>query len=66
MLFLNSFCSKQDLHFIKIQPKKNQVKNGILLPKLFWLLWEKIVLVTEKNFSNSRLKAENLQKFWDH
>ena len=23
-------------------------------------------LVTEKNFWNSRLKAENLQKFWDH
>ena len=30
------------------------------------LLWERIVLVTEKNFWNSRLKAENLQKFWDH
>ena len=27
------------------------------------LLWEKIVLVIEKNFWNSRLKAENLQKF---
>ena len=30
------------------------------------LLWETIVLVIEKNFWNSRLKAENLQKFWDH
>ena len=29
-------------------------------------LWEKIVLVIEKNFWNSRLKADNLQKFWDH
>ena len=27
------------------------------------LLWEKIVLVTEKNFGNSRLKAENLKIF---
>ena len=27
------------------------------------LLWEKIVLVIEKNFFNSRLKAENLQNF---
>ena len=27
------------------------------------LLWEKNVLVTEKNFSNLRLKAENLQIF---
>ena len=29
------------------------------------LLWEKIVLVIEKNFWNSRLKAENFQSFWD-
>ena len=32
----------------------------------FDLLWEKIVLVIEKKFWNSRLKAENLQTFWDH
>ena len=30
------------------------------------LLWEKNVLVIEKNFWNPRLKAENLQQFWDH
>ena len=30
------------------------------------LLWEEIVQVVEKNFWNSRLKAEDLQKFWDH
>ena len=30
------------------------------------LLWEKIVQVIKKNFWNSRLKAENLQNFWDH
>ena len=30
------------------------------------LLWEKIDLVIEKNFWNRRLKAKNLQKFWDH
>ena len=41
-------------------------RNGILLRKLFWPMWEKIVLVIEKNFWNSRLKAENLQNFWDH
>ena len=29
------------------------------------LLWEKIVLVIENNFWNSRLKAKNLQIFWD-
>ena len=43
-----------------------QFKNGILLPKLFCLTVRKIVLVIEKNFWNSRLKAKNLQKFWDH
>ena len=40
-------------------------ENGILLPKLFWPTvrnncssdWEKLL--------NSRLKAENLQNFWD-
>jgi hypothetical protein len=42
------------------------VRNGILLPNCSDLLWEKIVLVIEKNFWNSRLKAENLQIFWDH
>ena len=41
-------------------------RNGNLLPKLFWPIWEKIVLMIEKNFWNSRLKAKNLQKFWDH
>ena len=30
------------------------------------LLWEKMVLVIEKNFWNSRLKEENLQNVWDH
>ena len=30
------------------------------------LLWEKIVLVIKNNFWNLRLKAENLQKIWDH
>ena len=30
------------------------------------LLWEKNVLVIKKKIWNSRLKAENFQKFWDH
>jgi hypothetical protein len=30
------------------------------------LLWEKIVVVIEKNFWNSRLMAENLQIIWDY
>ena len=50
-----------------IEARTNTEKNnGILLPKLFWPTVRKIVLVIEKNISNSRLKDENLQKFWDH
>ena len=30
------------------------------------LLWENIVLVIKIVFWDSRLKAQNLQKFWDH
>ena len=42
-------------------------RNGILLPTKIVLTYceKKIVLVIEKIFWNSRLKAENLQKFWD-
>ena len=51
-----------------ISSKKGmQSRNGILLPKLFWpTVRKKIVLVIEKNFWNSRLKAGNLQNSWDH
>ena len=42
------------------------IKNGILLPKLFWPTVKKIVLEIEKNFWNSRPSASNVQKFWDH
>ena len=65
----------------KMRRKIYGLRNGILFPKLSWpnwekwycvtkffsdLLWEKIVLVIVKNFWNSRLKADNFQKFWDH
>ena len=30
------------------------------------LLWEKIVLVIDKNFWILRMMAENLQNVWDH
>ena len=50
------------------------VHTDYLAEMVFWfencsyqyLLSEKIVLVIEKNFWNLRLKAENLQIFWDH
>ena len=38
-------------------------RNGICYQNCSDLLWEKIVLVMEKNFWNSWLKAENLQNF---
>ena len=52
--------------------KRNFLWLGIL-PKMVFcyqkgsaLLWEEIALVIKKNFWNLRLKAENLQNFWDH
>ena len=42
------------------------IVNGILLPRLFWTTVRKNVLLIEKNFWNSKLKAENLQTFWEH
>ena len=58
---------KKMFHLSKLKEisSKNKI-NGILLPKLLWPIVRKIVLVIEKNFWNSRLKAENLQNFWDH
>ena len=40
----------------------NYALNGILFPKLFWATVRKKMI--QKNFK--RLKAENLQKFWDY
>ena len=48
----------------KAQQKKEKCKDWSFVSKI--VLWEKIVLVIEKNFWNSRLKAENFQNFWDH
>ena len=60
--FDNGLVLSQDFYLLW------QKKIGILLPKLNCsdLLWEKIVLVIEKNFWTSRQKAEDLQMFWDH
>ena len=40
--------------------------NGILIPKLFWPNVRRNCCSDHEKFWNSRLKAENLQKFWDH
>ena len=43
------------------------VKNWYFVTKIVLTYWEKkIVLAIEKNFWNSRLKAENLQNIWNH
>ena len=47
-----------DWKFVKVE------WNGYLLSNT--VLWEKVVLVIEGNFWNSRLNAQNLQKFRDH
>ena len=55
--------------FLKNSDLGNQMARQldvILLKKLLWPTVRKIVLVIEKNFWNSRLKAENLQYFLDH
>ena len=44
----------------------NRYVSCILLSKLIWPIVGKNVFVIVKNFWNSRLKAEDLQKFWDH
>ena len=41
-------------------------KNGILLPKLFWPTVRKNCFSDREKLLNSRLKAKNLQYFWDH
>ena len=53
------------LWFLKIS-EDNWVEMVFCYQNCSDLLWEKIVIVIKKNFWNSRLKAENLQTFWDH
>ena len=61
--FLYNYSSIIFLHFGPLL--HNMV--WYFVTKLFWPTVRKIVLVNEKNFwSFLRLKAENLQKFWDY
>ena len=53
-------------HVQNSENNKNVLQNVEMVfcyPNCSDLLWEKNVLVIEKNFRNSRLKAENLQNF---
>ena len=47
----------------RILSEKQRIKMVFCYQNCFDLLWEKNVLVNEKIFWNSRLKAENLQSF---
>ena len=48
------------------ETSRNKLKN-ILFQKSVWPFTVQIKCSSDlKNFWNSRLKAENLQKFWDH
>ena len=52
---------------LNVQSKHLDFSNKwYFVTKNVWQLWEKNVLVIEKIFWNSRLKAENLQKLWYH
>ena len=48
--------------FLKEEPSL----DGILLPKLFWPTVRKNCSRDQENFWNLKLKAENLQKFWEY
>ena len=51
--------------FVK-RGKLNSLVNGILFQKLFWHTVRRNCSSDWENFWNSRLRAENLRKFWDH
>ena len=61
--------SKSNVHFTVHWEEKNRKKGGfyfkfgILLPLIFSATVRKKILLIEKNFWNSRLKAENLKMF---
>ena len=51
----------------KPQKRGGKGKKWYVVTKIVLTYCEKkIVLAIQKNFRNSRLKAENLQTFWDH
>ena len=56
----------QKLFWYALRKKCSKLEMVFCYQNCSDLLWEKIVLLIEKNFWNSRLKAENLQNFWDH
>ena len=53
-------CSQPVMSQIFQKPVFRMRSIVILFPNCFDLLWEKIAVVIEKKFGNSRLKAENL------
>ena len=43
----------------------DMARNGILLPKLFWL-WEKICFSDPEKLLEFEAEGQELQKIWDH
>ena len=60
---MDAWCMNQKLLLGKINTSNPMV---FCYQNCTDLLWEKNVLVIEKNFRNSRLKAMDFQTFWDH
>ena len=65
LVFFIFKCIKHVL--LQTLPIYRKIKKWYFVTKiLLTYCKKKLVLVIEKNFWNSRLKAENLQNFWDH
>ena len=65
-LFVSTTFAMIWMYTPELFPTNIRWNYDILLPKLFWTTVRKKIIVIEKNFWNSRLKAKNLQKFWDY
>ena len=73
-LFCQCFGTEFTLYdyLLQYSPKLIARLCGGMLPLIFYqncsddLLWEKIVLKWSRFFGDSRLKAENLQNYWDY
>ena len=66
LTFMTLDALKIFLHQVEIITSINRMYLVFCYQNCSDLLWEKMVLVIEKNFWNSRLKVENLQNVWDH
>ena len=65
-LYMYTFCTKKIEKRWILKLHHNKSINGILLPKLPWPTVRKKYSSDREKLLKLRLKADNLQKFWDH